>query len=70
MAIALNEVQLEILKMFRHNQSEQDLKEIKSLLMAYLADKVTREADSAFDDKNYTESIFEEWKKECKHTNY
>lgn len=70
MDIALNEVQLEILKMFRHNQSEEDLKEIKSLLMAYLADKVTREADNAFDDKNYTESIFEEWKKGCKHTNY
>lgn len=64
MATALNKVQLEILKMFNHYQSEQDLKEIKSLLVAYLSDKVTREADAAFDEKRYSESIFEDWKKE------
>lgn len=64
MATALNKIQLEILKMFSHYQSEQDLKEIKSLLVAYLSDKVTREADAAFDEKGYSESIFEDWKKE------
>lgn len=64
MATALNQVQLEILKLFRRNQSEQDLKEIKSLLVAYLSDKVTREADAAFDRKEYTLSVFEDWKKE------
>jgi hypothetical protein len=64
MSFALNNTQLEILKLFRHEQSEDDLKEIKSLLVIYLADKVTREADKAFDDKGQTIAIFEEWKKE------
>ena len=64
MPVALNDVQLEILKLFRHNQSEEDLKEIKSLLVAYLADKVTREADKAFDSNKYPVSVFENWKHE------
>lgn len=64
MSAALNNTQLEILKLFRHEQSEEDLKEIKSLLITYLADKVIREADKTFDDKGYTTAVFEEWKKE------
>lgn len=64
MPSGLNDIQLEILKLFRHDQSEEDLKEIKSLLIAYLSDKVTREADKAFDSKGYPVSVFEEWKKE------
>lgn len=64
MATALNNIQLEILKLFSENQSEQDLKEIKSLLITYLADKVTREADGAFEAKGYTTEIFSSWKAE------
>jgi len=61
---ALNNAQLEILKLFQQEQSEEDLKEIKSLLITYLADKVTRTADKAFDQNGYTASVFEKWKKE------
>lgn len=64
MAAPLNKTQLEILKLFQQDQSEEDLKEIKSLLVTYLADKVTRTADKAFDEKAYTTAIFEQWKKE------
>ena len=64
MATALNNVQLEILKLFSEDQSEQELREIKSLLIAYLADKVTREADTVFDEKGYTNEIFSSWKTE------
>lgn len=60
----LNNAQLEILKLFGEEQSEEDLKEIKSLLVAYLADKVTREADKAFERKGYAISVFEKWRKE------
>ena len=59
---ALNDIQLEILKLFQRDQSPEDLKEIKSLLVAYLADKVTREADKAFDQKGYSNHVFEQWK--------
>jgi hypothetical protein len=64
MSIALNDMQLEILKLFRHEQSVEDLKELKSLLITYLSFKVTKEADKAFHEKGYSASVFEEWKKE------
>jgi hypothetical protein len=64
MGAALNNTQLEILNLFSHHQNEEDLKEIKSLLITYLADKVTREADKAFDKKGYTLGVFEKWKAE------
>ena len=62
MEAALNKTQLEILKLFSNNQSEEDLKEIKSLLITYLSDKVVREADKAADAKQYTQETFENWK--------
>lgn len=64
MASPLNKTQLEILNLFRQEQSEEDLKEIKSLLVTYLADKVTRTADKAIDEKGYTAAIFQKWKNE------
>lgn len=64
MATTLNKTQLEILKLFSEEQSEQELREIKSLLVAYLADRVTREADQAFEEKGYTNEIFSSWKAE------
>jgi hypothetical protein len=64
MSVALNSTQLEILKLFRNDQPEEELQEIKSLLIAYLSNKVTFEADKAFDEKGYADTIFEKWKKE------
>ena len=64
MASPLNKTQLEILKLFQQEQSEEDLKEIKSLLVTYLADKVMRTADKDFDEKAYTADVFEKWKKD------
>ena len=64
MSVALNSTQLEILKLFRNDQSEEELQEIKSLLIAYLANKVTFEADNAFIEKEYTAVVFEQWKQD------
>ena len=64
MPVALNNTQLEILKLFRNDQTEEELQEIRSLLIAYLAAKVTAEADKAFNEKGYTAAIFEKWKQE------
>lgn len=64
MAIALSNAQLEILKMFSRDQPEEDLKELKSLLVTYLSDKVTREADRAFDKMDHTSNIFQRWKED------
>ena len=59
MGTALNTAQLEILNLFSHNQNEDDLKEIKSLLITYLADKVIRESDKSFIERKYTEDVFD-----------
>jgi hypothetical protein len=64
MPVALNTTQLEILKLFRNDQPEEELQEIKSLLIAYLSAKVTFEADKAFQEKGYTATVFEKWKQE------
>lgn len=64
MPVALNPIQLEILKLFRNDQPEEELQEIRSLLTAYLAAKVTFEADKAFNEKGYSVAIFEKWKQE------
>jgi hypothetical protein len=64
MPVALNSTQLEILKLFRNDQPEEELQEIKSLLIAYLANKVIFEADKAFNEKGYADTIFEKWKQE------
>lgn len=61
MRSSLNNTQLEILSLFSKEQSEEDLNEIKSLLLVYLADKTVREADKAFDLQNYPEDIFNKW---------
>lgn len=61
---ALNDTQLEILKLLHFLKEDKDLAEIKSLLVSYLSDKVVRTADKAFDEKHYTAAVFEKWKQE------
>jgi len=58
----LNHIQLEILKMFPRNYSNEELLEIKELLHTYLAHKVVHEANKFSSEKNYTGEIFEQWK--------
>ena len=60
----MNNAQLEVLKVLQHVKDEKDIAEIKSLLIAWLSDKVVRSADAAFDEKAYTTELFEAWKKE------
>ncbi len=64
MPAALNSTQLEILKMFSNEQSEEELQEIKSLLIAYLSNKVVNEADKVSAERQYNSATFESWKHE------
>ena len=61
---ALNNSQLEILKILNYLKDENDLVEIRSLLAAYLSDKVVHNADKAFDEKGYITEVFQNWKNE------
>lgn len=60
----LNPAQLEILKLFKPNQSEEELKELKKVLLKYLADQLQRHVDSEWDKRGYTDETVEEWKNE------
>lgn len=56
---SLNKHQLEILKLFSSNLDDTDLIEIKQLIVQYLADKLTKEADKIWDEKDWTDEDME-----------
>ena len=64
MAKELSDSQLEVLKVLNFLKDEKDVAEVKSLLTTYLAEKVVRSADKAFDEKQYTLEVFNKWKQE------
>lgn len=57
----LNKTQLEILKLFSQPLSEDDLKEIKSVLVKHLSEKLILKIDSISDQKRYTQKDFDKW---------
>lgn len=60
----LSNLQIELLKVFSFDISEEQLKEIKALLVAYFANKVTSEMDALFEANEWGEEKIEEWSKE------
>lgn len=64
MSVELNYTQKEVINLIGEIKSTKELDEIKSLLLAYLADRMTREADKAFDENGYTTEVFNKWKNE------
>ncbi|MBA3647620.1 MAG: hypothetical protein H0W62_03560 [Chitinophagales bacterium] len=57
----LNKTQLEILKLFSQPLSEQELYDIKSLLVRHLSEKFTKKIGNISDKKGYTEKDFDSW---------
>lgn len=55
----LNDLQLEILKLFSRELEEKDLLAIKRLIVKYLAEKVTRMADEVWEEKGWTNEDME-----------
>ncbi|UOE40855.1 hypothetical protein MTP09_13265 [Chryseobacterium suipulveris] len=55
----LNPLQLEILKLFSRNLDEKDLKEIKKLIVRYLAEKAIHQADKIWEKNNWTDKDME-----------
>lgn len=60
MGSKLNSVQLHLLELFSKDMSENDLLEIKELLVKYYKDKVENEVESFWKKKNFTK---ETWNK-------
>ena len=66
----LSNLQLELLKVFSFDISDEQVKEIKSLLVAYFAEKVSSEMDALFEANDWGEEKIEEWSKEHMRTKY
>lgn len=52
---SLNDQQLEILRLFSRGLDEEDMREIKKLIAGYLAEKVSRLADEAWENNNWSD---------------
>lgn len=66
----LTNLQLEILEVFKYDLSEEQIKEIRNLLVEYFAEKVTSGIDKLFEENNWGEEKIEEWSKEHMRTKY
>lgn len=53
---SLSNLQLELLKLFARNVAEQDLLEIKKLLVKYFAKKAMDLADKVWEENDWTEA--------------
>ena len=57
--LPLNDQQLEILKLFSRELDEEDMREIKKLIVMYLAQKVSRLADEAWEKNDWSDEDME-----------
>lgn len=57
----LSELQLELLKIYSFNPSNEDLMHIKTMIGKYFAGKLTTNVQKAIEEKNITEEDLEKW---------
>lgn len=66
----LSNLQLELLKLFSFNTSEEEMADIKRILAKYYAEKATGEMDRLWNQKQWTNETMDLWLKEHKRTPY
>ena len=57
----LTNLQLELLKVFSYELTEQELLDIKDLLAHYFAQKATEEMETFWETHNLTDETMDEW---------
>lgn len=57
----LSNMQLELLKLFSRDIEEKDLKEIKKLIVKYLAQKLSEKADQVWIEQDWTNEKMDEF---------
>lgn len=57
----MSNLQLELLRLYATDISEEDLLNIKQLLVEYFAEKITRQMDELWDEKGWTNDTMREW---------
>ena len=59
----LSNLQLELLKIYSNGIPDEQLKEIRKILVDYFFEKATSEADRLWDEKGWTNDTMEGWLK-------
>ncbi len=57
----LTNMQLELLRLFKHNLTETQLLEIRDLLSKYFAEKAAEEMDKVWNEKGLTGETMDSW---------
>ncbi len=60
----MSNLQLELLRLYGNGVSEENLREIKTILAKYFADKATDAMDVVWDEKDLTEQTMIDWTNE------
>ena len=59
--LPLNNVQLELLKLYSTNLSTKDLEELKDVLARFYAEKAIAKANEIWDERGLTDTDMEQW---------
>jgi hypothetical protein len=59
--LPLNNVQLELLKLFTTDLSDRDLEELKGILSRFYSDKAISKANEIWDERGLTDADMEAW---------
>ena len=57
----MSNVQLELLKLYATNMSDEDIKELRSQLAQFYAKKSIKAADKVWEEKGYTNELMDKW---------
>jgi len=60
----LSNLQIELLKSFAYDLSDEQLNEIKLLLSNYFAEKATQRMDALWEERGWTEETMRQWGQE------
>lgn len=66
----LTNLQLELLQLFRYEVEEDELEEIRSMLVTYFADRIIKDMDDLFAENDWGEEKIEEWENTHMRTPY
>lgn len=66
----MSNLQLELLKLYATNLSEEQLLDIKRMLAAYFAEQIDRDMTTLWEEKGWDDSTIEKWKHERLRTPY
>lgn len=60
---SMSNIQLELLKLYATDISDEDLINIKRLMVQYFAEKITRQMDMLWEENNWTAQTMHDWAK-------